>query len=126
MSTIFSAVKKVLFSLFREFIAVKSDFISFSRYFIAMRTVVIPYEDGRHSNEDGREGDEDGRHGDKAPKNSLRYLERRPFCFQIFDSPGVKVYHFAGVSGFRRSNCPFIEMGCAPRFSYCQKGKLKP
>ena len=126
MSTIFSAVKKVLFSLFREFIAVKSDFISFFRHFIAMRTVVIPYEDGRHSNEDGREGDEDGRHGDKAPKNSLGYLERRPFCFQIFDSPGVKLYHFVGVSGFRQSNCPFIETGCAPRFSYCQKGKLKP
>ena len=126
MSTIFSAVKKVLFSLFREFIAVKSDFISFFRHFIAMRTVVIPYEDGRHSNEDGREGDEDGRHGDKAPKNSLGYLERRPFCFQIFDSPGVKLYHFAGVSGFRQSNCPFIETGCAPPFSYCQQGKLKP
>ena len=126
MSTIFSAVKKVLFSLFREFIAVKSDFISFFRHFIAMRTVVIPYEDGRHSNEDGREGDEDGRHGDKAPKNSLGYLERRPFCFQIFDSPGVKLYHFVGVSSFRQSNCPFIETGCAPRFSCCQKEELKP
>ena len=119
MSTIFSAVKKVLFSLFREFIAVKSDFISFFRHFIAMRTVVIPYEDGR-------EGDEDGRHGDKAPKNSLRYLERRPFCFQIFDSPGVKLYHFVGVSGFCQSNCTLFETDCAPRFFYCQKGELKP
>ena len=126
MSTIFSAVKKVLFSLFREFIAVKSDFISFSRYFIAMRTVVIPYEDGRHSNEDGREGDEDGRHGDKAPKNSLRYLERRPFCFQIFDSPGVKVYHFAGISTFRQSNCTLSGMAPAPHLIRCQPERLKP
>ena len=77
----FSDVKKGLFSLFREFIAVKSTFISFSRHFIAMRTVVIPYEDGRHSNEDGHEGDEDGRHGDKAPNISLGYLERSPSPF---------------------------------------------
>ena len=126
MSTIFSAVKKVLFSLFREFIAVKSDFISFSRYFLAMRTVVIPYEDGRHSNEDGREGDEDGRHGDKAPKNSLGYLERRPFYFATGDSPGVKVYHFAAVSGFQQSNCALFGTGCAPHSVRCQPGELKP
>ena len=38
-----------------------------------MKTVTVPYEDGRHSNEDGREGDEDGRridedrrHGDEV------------------------------------------------------------
>ena len=36
-----------------------------------MKTVAVPYEDGRHSNEDGREGDEDGRRGDKLPKFSL-------------------------------------------------------
>jgi hypothetical protein len=77
----FSDVKKRLFPLFREFIAVKSTFISFSRHFIAMKTVVIPYEDGRHSNEDGHEGDEDGRHGDKAPNISLGYLEHSPSPF---------------------------------------------
>ena len=53
----FSAAKKGLFPLFREFFAGKSTFISFSRYFIALKTVVIPNEDGHHSNEDGREGD---------------------------------------------------------------------
>ena len=68
MLILFSAAKKGLLSLFREFFAGKSTFISFSRYFIAMRTVVIPYEDGHHSNEDGRESDEDGRRGDKLPK----------------------------------------------------------
>lgn len=67
----FSTSKKELFTLFREFIAVKSDFISFLWDFIAMRTVVVPYEDGRHSNEDGREGDEDRPHGKKAPKYPL-------------------------------------------------------
>jgi hypothetical protein len=77
----FSDVKKGLFSLFREFSAVKSTFISFSRYFIAMRTVVIPYEDGRHSYEDGHKSDEDGRHGDKAPNISLGYLELSPSPF---------------------------------------------
>ena len=54
-----------------EFFAGKSTFISFILYFIAMKTVTVPYEDGRHSNEDGREGDEDGRRGDKLPKFSL-------------------------------------------------------
>ncbi|MCD7848285.1 MAG: hypothetical protein LUH63_00225 [Parabacteroides sp.] len=65
MSIRFSAVKKRLLSLFRGPIAGKSTFISFSRNFIAIKTVAIPYEDGRHSNKDGRGGDEDGRHGDK-------------------------------------------------------------
>ena len=64
----FSAAKKGLFPLFREFFAGKSTFISFSRNFIALKTVAIPYEDGHHSNEDGRESDEDGRRGDKLPK----------------------------------------------------------
>ncbi|MBC8602994.1 hypothetical protein H8784_14860 [Parabacteroides acidifaciens] len=76
-------------------------FISFFWYFIALKTVVVPYEDGRHPDEDGREGDEDGRRGDKLLELLLEYLERHPFCFEIFDSPGVKVYHFDGVSGFQ-------------------------
>ena len=67
----FSDTRKGLFSLSRESIAGKSTFISFIRYFIVMKTVVIPYEDGRHSNEDGRDGDEDGRRGDKPPKFPL-------------------------------------------------------
>ena len=71
MSTQFFGPKNRLFPLFRHLIAMKSDFISFSWDFIAMRTVVIPYEDGRHSNEDGREGDEDGRRGDKLPELPL-------------------------------------------------------
>ncbi|WP_147382079.1 hypothetical protein [Parabacteroides sp. AF48-14] len=62
MSTQFFGPKNRLFPLFRHLVAMKSDFISFSWDFIAMRTVVIPYEDGR-------EGDEDGRHGDRALKN---------------------------------------------------------
>ena len=57
MLTCFSAVKKMLFSFFWEFIAGKSTFISFSRHFIALKTVVVPIEDGRHSNEDGHHRD---------------------------------------------------------------------
>ena len=121
----FSAARKELFPLFREFIAGKSTFISFFRHFIALKTVVIPYEDGRHSNEDGRDGDEDGRHGDKAPEFPLNIWDAAHLRFATGDSPGVKLYHFVGVSSFRQSNCPFIETGCAPRFSYCQQGKLK-
>ena len=91
MSTIFSAVKKVLFSLFREFIAVKSDFISFSWDFIAMRTVVIPYEDGRHSNEDGREGDEDGRHGNGVPESLKIPSDFFPYSLTLpFVSPDIR------------------------------------
>ena len=67
----FSAAEKGLFPLFLEFFAGKSTFISFFWYFIALKTVVVPYEDGRHPDEDGREGDEDGRRGDKLPKFSL-------------------------------------------------------
>ena len=67
----FSDVRNALFLLFREFIAAKITFISFFRYFIAMGAVVIPYEDGRHSNEDGRRSDEDGRHGNKPPELPL-------------------------------------------------------
>ena len=125
MLTIFSAVKKVLFSLFREFIAVKSDFISFLRDFISMRTVVIPYEDGRHSNEDGREGDEDGRHGDKALKIPLDIWNALRLCPEIFDSPGVKLYHFAGISVFRQSKRTLLGTGCAPHFVCCQTGRDK-
>ena len=77
----FSAARKELFPLFREFIAGKSTFISFFRHFIALKTVVIPYEDGRHSYEDGHKSDEDGRHGDKAPNISLGYLELSPSPF---------------------------------------------
>ena len=83
----------------------KSDFISFSWDFIAMRTVVIPYEDGRHLNEHGRDGDEDGRHGDKAPEFPLNIWDAAHLRFATGDSPGVKLYPFAGVSGFRLSNC---------------------
>ena len=97
----FSAAEKGLFPLFLEFFAGKSTFISFILYFIAMKTVTVPYEDGRHSNEDGREGDEDGRRGDKLPKFSLHIGDAFRLCFATGDSPGVKLYHFAGVSGFR-------------------------
>ena len=67
----FSAAEKGLFPLFLEFFAGKSTFISFILYFIAMKTVTVPYEDGRHSNEHGHYRDEDGRRGDKLPKFSL-------------------------------------------------------
>ncbi|WP_288187001.1 hypothetical protein [uncultured Parabacteroides sp.] len=101
-------------------------FISFFWYFIALKTVVVPYEDGRHPDEDGREGDEDGRRGDKLLELLLEYLERRPFCFEIFDSPGVKVYHIVGVSAFQQSNCTLFGMGSAPFFIECRPGRLKP
>ena len=68
MPIYFLAVKKGLCLLFREFSARKLTFILFFRHFIALKSVVVPYEDGRHSNEDGRGGDEDGRHGDKPSK----------------------------------------------------------
>ena len=97
----FSAARKELFPLFREFIAGKSTFISFFRHFIALKTVVIPYEDGRHSNEDGRDGDEDGRHGDKPPEFPWDIWNTARLCFATGDSPGVKLYHFAGVFGFQ-------------------------
>ncbi|WP_288187007.1 hypothetical protein, partial [uncultured Parabacteroides sp.] len=48
------------------------------------------------------------------------------FYFQIFDSPGVKVYHFAGISGFRETNCTFFGMTSAARFFQCQPERLKP
>ena len=101
----FSAAKKGLFPLFREFFAGKSTFISFSRNFIALKTVAVPYEDGRHSNEHGHYRDEDGRHGDKALKLPLHIWNALRLRFATGDSPGVKLYHFAGVSGFRLSNC---------------------
>ena len=81
MLILFLTAKKGKKPFSRESIAGKSTFISFSRYFIAMRTVVIPYEDGRHSYEDGHKSDEDGRHGDKAPNISLGYLELSPSPF---------------------------------------------
>ncbi len=119
----FFDVKKELFTLFREFIAVKSDFISFSWDFIAMRTVVVPYEDGRHFNEDGREGDEDGRHGNKPSKYPWDIWNAVRLRSQIFDSPGVKLYHFDGVSGFRQSKRMPFGTGCAPHFICCQTGR---
>ena len=133
MSIRFSAVKKGLFPLSRESIAGKSTFISFIRNFIALKTVVIPYEDGRHSNEDGRDGDEDGRdgdedgrHGDKALKLPLNIWDAARLRFATGDSPGVKLYHFAGVSVFRQSNCMLSGMGCAPHLLCCQLNWLKP
>ena len=127
MSIRFSAVKKGLFPLSRESIAGKSTFISFIRNFIALKTVVIPYEDGRHSNEDGRDGDEDGRdgdedgrHGDKAPEFPLNIWDAAHLRFATGDSPGVKLYHFAGVSGFRQSNCTVFQTACARRSICCQ------
>ena len=122
----FSVARKELFPLFREFIAGKSTFISFFRYFIALKTVVILYEDGRHSNEDGRDGDEDGRHGDKAPEFPLNIWDAARLRFATGDSPGVKLYHFAGVSGFRQSNCTLSGTGCVPHLFSCQSNRLKP
>ena len=61
----------------------------------------------------------------KNHENFLGYLERRPFYFQIFDSPGVKLYHFAGISIFRQSNCTLFGTDCAPRFSGSQPKMLK-
>ena len=66
-----------------------------------MKTVAVPYEDGHHSNEDGREGDEDGRRGDKLPELPLHIWDAVRLRFATGDSPGVKLYHFAGVSVFR-------------------------
>ena len=133
MSIRFSVAKKGLFPLFREFIAGKSTFISFFRHFIALKTVVIPYEDGRHSNEDGRhsnedgrDGDEDGRHGDKALKLPLHIWNALRLRFATGDSLGVKLYHFAGVSVFRQSNCTLSGTGCAPHLFSCQSNRLKP
>ena len=94
----FSVAKNGLFTLSWESIAGKSTFISFSRHFIALKTVVIPYEDGRHLNEHGRDGDEDGRHGDKVLKFPLNIWNAVRLRFATGDSPGVKVYHFASVS----------------------------
>ena len=65
MSIHFSDVKKELFPFFLGGIAVKTVFIPFSWHFIAMRTVIVLYEDGHHSNEDGRDGDEDRPQGNK-------------------------------------------------------------
>ena len=129
----FSVAKKGFFTLSWESIAGKSTFISFSRHFIALKTVVIPYEDGRHSNEDGRDGDEDGRdgdedgrHGDKAPEFPLNIWDAAHLRFATGDSPGVKLYHFAGVSSFRQSNCTLSGTSCAPHLLCCQSNRLKP
>ena len=116
----FSVAKKGLFTLSWESIAGKSTFISFSRHFIALKTVVIPYEDGRHLNEHGRDGDEDGRHGDKALKLPLHIWNALRLRFATGDSPGVKLYHFVGVSGFRQSNCTVFQTACARRSICCQ------
>ncbi|MBC8601328.1 hypothetical protein H8784_06285 [Parabacteroides acidifaciens] len=126
MSIRFSAVKKGLFPLSRESIAGKSTFISFIRNFIALKTVVIPYEDGRHSNEDGRDGDEDGRHGDKAPEFPLNIWDAARLRFATGDSPGVKLYHIGGVSSFRQSNCTLSGTSRAPHLLCCQSNRLKP
>ena len=40
-------------------------------------------------------------HGNKPPKFPLDIWDAVRLRSQIFDSPGVKVYHFAGVSDFR-------------------------
>ena len=101
MLILFLTAKKGKKPFSRESIAGKSTFISFSRNFIALKTVVIPYEDGRHSNEDGRDGDEDGRHGDKPPEFPWDIWNAARLCFATGDSPGVKLYHFAGVFGFQ-------------------------
>ncbi len=68
MSIMFFSLKNGLSPLPREFITRKSTFISFFRHFIALKSVVIPYEDGRNSNEDGR-------HGTKALKLPLNIRE---------------------------------------------------
>ena len=65
-------------------------------------------------------------HGNKPlkfPWDIWNAVRLRP---QIFDSPGVKVYHFAGIYVFRQSNCTLFEMGCAPHFICCQSNRLKP
>ena len=116
----FSVAKNGLFTLSWESIAGKSTFISFSRHFIALKTVVIPYEDGRHLNEHGRDGDEDGRHGDKVLKFPLNIWNAVRLRFATGDSPGVKLYHFAGVSGFPQSNCTVFQTACARRSICCQ------
>ena len=116
----FSVAKKGLFTLSWESIAGKSTFISFSRHFIALKTVVIPYEDGRHLNEHGHYRDEDGRHGDKALKLPLHIWNALRLRFATGDSPGVKLYHFAGVSVFRQSNCTVFQTACARRSICCQ------
>ena len=105
MLILFLTAKKGKKPLSRESIAGKSTFISFSRNFIVLKTVAVPYEDGRHSNEHGHHRDKDGRHGDKALKLPLHIWNALRLRFATGDSPGVKLYHFAGVSGFRLSNC---------------------
>ena len=120
MLILFLTAKKGKKPFSRESIAGKSTFISFSRHFIALKTVVIPYEDGRHLNEHGRDGDEDGRHGDKVLKFPLNIWNAVRLRFATGDSPGVKLYHFAGVSGFRQSNCTVFQTACARRSICCQ------
>ncbi|RDU49225.1 hypothetical protein DWU89_10035, partial [Parabacteroides acidifaciens] len=55
-------------------------------------------------------------HGNKPLKFPWDIWNAVRLCLQIFDSPGVKFYHFAVVSGFQQSNCMLFDMGSAPHF----------
>ena len=125
MSIHLSAVKKGLFTLSREFIAGKSTFISFSRHFIVLKTVVIPYEDGRHSNEHGRNGDDDRPHGNKLLKFSLNIWSAARLRFATGDSPGVKVYHFASVPWFPAIKLYAFRNGLGISLRLLSAGKVK-
>ena len=64
-------------------------------------------------------------HGNKPLKFPWDIWNAVRLRLQIFDSPGVKVYHFAVVSGFQQSNCMLFDMGSAPHFLCCHPNGLK-
>jgi hypothetical protein len=61
----------------------------------------------------------------QASKIFFGYLERRPFCFEIFDSPGVKLYHFVGVSAFSTIKLHTFWNGLGTSFYRVSAGKAK-
>lgn len=91
-----------------------------------MRTVVIYKDKGPHDDEVPCLFKKPRTSRQQAPKIPMGYLERHPICLRIFDSPGVKVYHFARVSLFRQPNCLLSQTTSALHFSCCQKRQLKP
>ncbi|WP_208642477.1 hypothetical protein, partial [Parabacteroides acidifaciens] len=65
-------------------------------------------------------------HGNKPPKFPLDIWNAVRLRLQIFDSPGVKVYHFTVVFGYQQSNCTLFGIGSASHILCCHPSGLKP
>lgn len=116
---LFWKVKRTILHLFAGFFSRRPSSSLWERTLSPWRRSSLPMTSAPHGNEDGRHGKVLRTSRQKGWKNFFHKCSAPQPCAQIFDSPGVEVYHIVAVFSFRitkqddiRRNCRFHNVCC--------------